>query len=256
MQILAIISGEYGQRHVENIRAHAPSDWQIEVWQAPAALPPIVDYPEDYLPDSLPDADLLLAFGEHKGVAELIPEIAKLAGARAVIAPVDREEWLPRGLARQLRGWLADLGVACVTPKPLCSLTETHYNVRRHRVEYRNDARTRLIAEFARYFGQPELRITVDPETRAITQVQVLRDAVCGCARFVAQGLVGASADEAEEKAGLLHHHYPCLAGMGKDPDFDDTLMHVSGNILKDEVAEQVKPYRNVAYIRPGRMSD
>jgi thymidylate synthase len=252
MRILAIITGEYGQRHVDNIREHGPSDWQVGVWQAPAVLPPVLDYPEDYLPESLPAADLLLAFGEHKGVAELVPEAAKMTGARAVIAPVDREEWLPRGLARQLRGWLADLGVACVTPKPLCSLTETHYNVSRHRVEY-NDP---LIAEFARHFGQPELQITIDPDTRAITGVEVKRDAVCGCARFVARGLVGVSADEAEEKAGLLHHHYPCLAGMGKDPDFNDTLMHVSGNILKDGVGEQVKAYKVVRYIAPGKRSD
>ena len=48
MRILAIISGEYGQRHVKNIRAHGPTDWTIEVWQAPAVLPPIIDYPEEY----------------------------------------------------------------------------------------------------------------------------------------------------------------------------------------------------------------
>lgn len=247
MRILAIINGEYGQRHVENIRTHSPADWQIEVWQAPTILPPIVDYPEDYLPESLPPADLLLAFGEHKGVAELIVEAAKMAGAKAVIAPVDREEWLPRGLARQLRGWLADLGIACVTPKPLCSLTETHYNVRRHQVEYDDP----FIAEFARYFGRPGLRVTVDPETRVITGVEVERDAVCGCAHHVAQGLVGVSANDAEQEAGLLHHHYPCLAGMVKDPDFNDTLMHVSGNILKDNVGEQIKPYKEVRYIVP-----
>ncbi len=252
MRILAIINGEYGQRHVENIRQHGPPDWQVEVWQAPAALPPVIDYPEDLLPDSLPAADLLLVFGEHKGVAELIPEIAKMTGAKAVIAPVDREEWLPRGLARQLRVWLADMGVACVTPKPLCSLTETHYNVRRHRTAY-DDA---MIAEFARHFGRPELRITVDPGTRAIATVGVVRDAVCGCARAVAQGLVGISADDAEEKAGLLHHHYPCLAGMVRDPDFGDTLMHVSGNILKDGVGERVKAHKEIAYITPGRRSE
>lgn len=256
MRILAIITGEYGQRHVDNIRAHGPDDWQVEVWRAPAVLPPVIDYPEDYLPESLPfkqsGADLILAFGEHRGVAELIPEAAKMAGARAVIAPVDREGWLPRGLARQLRGWLADMGVACVTPKPLCSLTETHYNVRRHRVEYDDP----LIAEFARHFGRPELRITVDPETRTITAVEVERDAFCGCARHVAQGLVGVSANDAEQEAGLLHHHYPCLAGMVKDPDFNDTLMHVSGNILKDRVGEQVRPYREVVYIVPGKRSE
>lgn len=252
MRILAIISGEYGQRHVNNIRTHGPSDWQIEVWQAPLVLPPIVDYPEDYLPESLPPADLLLAFGEHKGVAELVVEAAKMAGAKAVIAPVDREEWLPRGLARQLRGWLDDIGVVCVTPKPLCSLTETHYNVRRHRQEYDDP----LIAEFARYFGRPGFRVTVDPDMRTITEVEVVRDAVCGCARHVAQGLVGVSANDAEQEAGLLHHHYPCLAGMVKDPDFNDTLMHVSGNILKDQIGKQVKPYKEVVYVVPGRLSE
>ena len=254
MRVLAIITGEYGQRHVDNICAAVadaeggPADWQVEVWRAPAVLPPVIDYPEDYLPESLSPADLILAFGEHRGVAELAPEVARMTGARAVIAPVDREEWLPRGLARQLRGWLADMGVVCVTPKPLCSLTETHYNVRRYQEAYSSP----LISEFARYFGRPEFRITVDPRTRTITEVAVLRDAFCGCARHVAQGLVGISADDAEQEAGLLHHHYPCLAGMGKDVDFNDTLMHVSGNILKDRVGEQVRPHKRVRYIVPG----
>lgn len=252
MRILAVITGEYGQRHVDNIRAHGPSDWQIEVWRAPAVLPPIVDYPEDYLPDSFAPADLILAFGEHKGVAELIPEIAKMSGARAVIAPVDREEWLPRGLARQLRKWLADLGVACATPKPLCSLTETHYNIRRHRVEYDDP----LIAAFARHFGQPRFRLAVDPATRTISAIEVERDAVCGCARYVAAGLLGVSVDEAEFEAGMRHHHYPCLAGMGKDPDFNDTIMHVSGHIMKDEIAGLVKPYREERFIVPGKLSE
>jgi hypothetical protein len=249
MRILAIISGEYGQRHVDNLRAHGPKEWQIEVWQAPTVLPPIVDYPEDFLPDELPPADLILSFAEHKGVAELLPEIARMTGTQAVIAAVDNEAWLPRGLARQLCGWLADVGVACVTPKPLCSLTETHYGVaRRQQVEYDNA----LIAEFARYFGRPELRIAVDPQTRTIVSADVVRDAVCGCARHVAQGLIGVSVDEAEQQAGLLHHHYPCLASMGIDTAFGDTLMHVSGNLLKDNVAVQVKPFKRVRYYVPG----
>jgi hypothetical protein len=251
MRILAIISGEYGQRHVDNMRARGPEEWEVEVWQTPAVLPLIVDYPEDYVPDSLPPADLVLAFGEHKGVAELIPEVAKVTGARAVIAGVDREEWLPRGLARQLRRWLEDMGVTSVTPKPLCSLTETHYNVRRHKIEYDDP----LIAEFARHFGQPAFEIAVDPEERTITEVKVTRDAFCGCAYYVAKGLVGVGADEAEFEAGMLHHHYPCLAGMVKDPDFNDTLMHVSGHILKEEVAEQVREYKEELFIVPGKMS-
>lgn len=252
MKILAVISGEYGERHVSNIRVHAPQSWSIDVWQAPAVLPPVIDYPEDYLPENLPPADLILSFGEHKGVAELLPDIAQMTGARAVLAAVDNEAWLPRGLARQLHGWLERMDVACVTPKPLCSLTEADYLVsRRQRVEYSDP----LIAEFARYFGQPNLKITVNPDTRQITSTSVQRDAVCGCARFVAEKLVGLSVDDAEQEAGLAHHHYPCLASMGIDADFGDTLMHISGNLLKDEVGDQVKPFISTKYIEPGTRS-
>lgn len=282
MRILAIYNGEYGRRHIANlerfIQAQAgtppegelPSgiqpigagqndlqltsaslDWHLETWQAPAILPPVIDYPEDYLPASLPQEDLILSFAEVRGVAELLPDIAQMTGAQAVLAPVDNEAWLPRGLARQLRGWLERMGVACATPKPLCSLTETDYSLtRRERLSYDSP----LISEFARYFGQPVLRLHIDESSRIITAVDLQRDAVCGCARFVADGLVGASLDEAEEKAGLLHHHFPCLASMGKDPDFGDTLMHISGNILKDSISEQLKPYRR--YLEPGTRAE
>ena len=253
MRILAVVSGEYGQRHVDNIRAHGPLDWVVEVWRAPVVLPPVIDYPEDYLPDTLPPADLILSFGEHPGVAELLPDIAQMTGAKAVVAAVDSEVWLPRGLARQLRGWLQDVGVVGVTPKPLCSLTDTHYSIaRRQRIEYDNP----LIAEFARHFGMPDLSITVDPDSRLITAAEVLRDAVCGCARYVAVRLVGVSADDAEEKAGLLHHHYPCLATMGIDTDYGDTLMHISGNCLKNNVRAQVKPFKHVRYVTTEARSD
>ena len=250
MRILAVVSGTYGMRHVDNIRAHAPPGWQVVTWQAPAVFPPVIDDPQEFLPGELPPADLLLSFGEHKGVAELLPDLVRLAGVRAVIAAVDNETWLPRGLARQVRGWLQEMGVTCVTPKPLCSLTETHYRQsRRQRIAYRDP----WIAEFARFFGQPDLRVTVDPRERRIVSVEVRRDAVCGCARHVAQGLIGLSVDDAEEQAGLLHHHYPCLASMGVDGDYGDTLMHVSGNVLKKAVSEQVRPFKRIRYLDPSR---
>lgn len=255
MQILAIVTtGEYGARHVKNIQEHKPADWQIETWEAPQVLPPIIDYPEDYLPDAFAPVDLILSFAEHKGVAELLPDIAQMAGAKAVIAAVDNEIWLPRGLARQLRGWLERIGVASATPKPLCSLTEVDYKItRRERVTYDSPQ----IAEFARYFGQPDLDIEVDPNTRQIHSAKVRRDAVCGCARFVAEGIIGTSVDEVEEKAGLLHHHFPCLASMTKLVDFNhDTLMHESGNLLKDNIGEQVKPFKKIRYVTPGKRSE
>ena len=248
LRILAIVTGEYGKRHAANIISHGPATWSVSEWRAPSLLQPVIDDPDEFVPDTLPPADLILSFAETAGVALLIPAVVRITGARSVIAPVDSEAWLPRGLAQQLRGWLAEIDVACVTPKPLCSLTETHYGVRRGRGEPYEDA---LISEFAKRFGKPDLRLSVDPSTRTVTGVEVLRDAVCGCARYVAEGLIGVSADSAEQEAGLLHHHYPCLASMGVDADFDDTLMHVSGNTIRNAVAEQVRPFKAVRYVSP-----
>jgi hypothetical protein len=240
MRILAVISGEYGQRNVSNIRQNCPFKWRVEVWQPPAELPLIIADPADYVPATLPPTDLLLSFGEQRSIAELLPEVTRVTGAHAVIAPVDNEVWLPGGLARQLRDRLQDMGIVCVTPKPLCSLAGRYYAVGRgHFIEYDNP----LIAEFARHFGQPKLRLRVDPNARWIITAEVLCDTVCGCAGYVAQGLVDVSVDEAEQVAGLLHDNYPCLASMVLDADYGNTLMHVSGNFIKNNVHEQVKPF-------------
>jgi len=213
-----------------------------------------MDYPEEFLPPSFPACDLILSFAENKSVAELIPDIAKMTGAKGVVVAVDNEAWLPRGLGRQLRGWLERMNVACATPKPLCSLTEHDYKVtRRERETYESE----IISEFAKYFGQPNIHLEINSDTRTITAAQVQRDAVCGCARAVAEKLIGLSADEAEEKAGLAHHHFPCLASMVKLNDYNhDTLMHESGYLLQDNLGEQLKPFKQTKYIAPGTRSE
>jgi len=230
INILAILSGEFGHRNVRNIQANAPNGWSIEVWQAPSALPQMIDYPEDHIPDSFPDSDLILSFAEITGVAELLPKIAKMSGAKAVVVAVNNETWLPLGLGRQLRGWLKDMGVVLATPRPLCSLTETDYGVTRwDRIKFESPE----IAEFARYFGKPNLKIEIDEDTSTIKSAEVIRDAVCGNTRHVAQQIIGLTTAEVLDKANLLHKHFPCLTTMTKLDDFDhETLMHESGRQL------------------------
>jgi hypothetical protein len=242
MRILVVTQGEYGKRMVRNLRGFAPEGWSVSEWQAPLSLPMVMDYPEEYLPESLPASDLVLVVGESPAVAEFVPGIARISGAKAVIVPIDRSEWLPKGLGRQL----------AVFPRPLCSLTESSYNLLRQRVQYQD----LYISEFARHFGRPRFVMSVDRSRGLIVEAKAGRDAVCGCARYVAQGLVGTKVDEAEFKAGMLHHHYPCLGGMSVEDDFSDTLMHVSGNIAKEEVKEQVKDYVEVQYFTPQGRSD
>jgi hypothetical protein len=238
MRILVLTSGEFGQRNIRNIQAFAPEDWSINTWQTPLALPPMIDYPEDHLPDSFPASDLILSFAELKGVAELLPEIASLSKAKAVIVAVNNETWLPLGLAHQLQGWLADLDVALATPRPLCSLTESDYGItRQDRIKFDSPE----IAAFARYFGKPDLKIVVDENNQTILSAEVIRDAVCGNTRHVAQQIIGLPTSEVLDKAGLLHKHYPCLTTMTKLDDFDhQTLMHESGDQLTGNIALQL----------------
>jgi hypothetical protein len=253
MRILIIYSGEYGLRHIDNIREHGPREWEIRIWKTQVTFPPVIDYPEDYLPEALPASELILSFAEHKGVAELLPDIAMMTGAKSVLVAVDNEIWLPTGLRRQLLNWLINIDVNCVTPKPLCSLTEYDYGItRKERITYEDPN----ITEFAKHFGKPELEIDVDLNSRRIKSAKVIRDAVCGCATYIADGIQGLHVDDVEEKAGLLHHHYPCLASMTKLHEFNhDTLMHESGNVLKDNINKQVKMYKTKSYITPGNRS-
>ena len=247
MQLLAVVTGEYGRRIAHNVREYGPKDWTVNLWTAPSHFPIVIDEPRDFLPASLPPADLILAMAETPGVAELLPDVAKMCGAVAMIAPIDNNAWLPKGLMNQLRGWMKEVGVTSVFPKPFCSLTENAYSIRGQRVEYQND----LIAEFARHFGKPRVQVTVDDESKTIASCDITLDAPCGCMRFTAQGIVGVNLDDAEFQAGMLHHHYPCLCSMGVDPDYADTLLHVSGNIFRDAFTEAVKPYREVHFFKP-----
>ena len=250
LNILAVTQGQWGERIAENITANAPSDWSVQSWAAPRVIPPIVDDPEDFLPEALPQADLVIALGDVAGLAQLIPDVVRMVGAQSVIAPIDRNSSLPPGLATQLEGWLEQMGVAAVFPKPFCSLTETAYNrtplVRSYEDEH--------IARFARHFGKPEIKAEV--EDGHIREATVMRDAACGCARYVSENLIGTPVEEALEEAGMLHHHYPCLASMDKDLDYRDTLMHVSGNILKDQLKDELSAHLATIYLRPHGLTD
>lgn len=243
-RILAVTQSLWGQRIAENVRALAP-DWDVNRWPAPRTLPTLIDDPEEVLPDSLPACDLLLVLSETPGLAQLIPELAQMSGARAVIAPIDLQSAMPKGLENQVARWLSDLGIPAAFPRPFCSLTEDGYN----RPPLSRSYDDPLIRRFARRFGRPEFRVNIRDER--VTTVEILRHSACGCSLHIAEHLPGVLASESVDEAALLHHHFPCMASMEIDPDYQDTLMHVSGNIVKDRfrfALEEVVP-RN--YIRP-----
>lgn len=245
-RVLVVTQGLWGERIAANISRYAPTDWTVETWSAPLRLPPVIDDPDEFIPPTLPQADLLLALGEVPGMAQLVPDLVRRSGVRAVIAPIDHTSALPAGLQAQVSGWLKPMNVAIVFPKPFCSLTLSGTGV--HRIEAAYD--DPLIRRFAEAFGRPEFHITV--ADGRIDQVEVVRDSACGCARHVAEDLHGTPVDDASEKAGMLHHHFPCLASMTQDPDYSDTLMHISGHVVRDAVRlEIVDHLAPVPYLRP-----
>src|SRR3989304_5795024 len=157
-RVLAVTQGLWGERIADNVAAHAPADWEVNVWAAPRLIPPIVDDPEEFLPGQLPATDLLLALGEVPGLAQLIPEIVRLTGARAVLAPIDRSVSLPSGLALPLEGWLDQVGVPIVFPMPFCSLAPETINRPPRLAEYDDP----LVRRFPSPFGRPVFQGEVD----------------------------------------------------------------------------------------------
>lgn len=231
MRILALHQGHYGERIVGHIQKTAPEDWVVEVINPPRALPVVIDEPEEFLPSSIPQADLLLALSESPETAQLVPAITRLSRVEAVIMPVDNSAWLPPGLQNELRCEIAEAGATAVFPRTFCTLTESTVGYGNDVEDYDNER----IASFAGYFGRPRLKIEVGAQTTRITGVKVERSAPCGSTNYVAEKLAGLLVEGAVPQAGLHAHHYPCLASMHMEPT-GDTLMHISGYVVNDEV--------------------
>lgn len=237
--ILVLIQGEYGERIAKNVQENGPAGFKVTTMTLPDDLSMVVEDPAEYLPESLPHADLVLALQENSSAAQLISEIVKSTDAKALIAPVDNSAWLPHGMRTQIERELSKLGIAVTFPRPFCTLEPVGNPV---------------IDKFVEYFGKPILRLEVEKDT--VTKTDVVRDSPCGCGRFVAKELPGTKVRDAVEKAGLVHHHYPCLCSMDMEDDLGDTLMHVSGLQMKKTVDKELEPIRkkDASYLDPTQM--
>ncbi len=223
MRILVSIQGKYGKRIASNILANRPADWQVEVLALPERLPAVIDDPSAFLPSPMPRADLLVSLHESPGAADLIPDLAGGCGAAAVLAAVDDRRACPPGLENQIRKRLDRMGIAASFPLPLCGFEGGPHD---------------LLDAFAARFGRPVLSIERDGDR--VLSARVLRDAPCGSARFVASILPGVRVREAAETGALRHHHHPCLASMEIDPDRNDTIMHLSGYIIREAIRDGI----------------
>jgi len=219
--------GRYFERVVSHLSAMSPGN--VDAYQVPRSLPPVLDDAAEYLPAELGAGDVIIAINIHP---ELLLEIPNMVGggtARALIAPIEDPSWVKPGLQRQVTQVCAANDMESAFPKPFCSL----------------EPNTPAIQEFCDQFmvGVPAFEIRI-PEGRG-AEVEMLRGSPCGLTFFVAEQLVGLPADDSlPEKAGQLHHAYPCLASMNLDPQTGETIMHASLYLIRDRVKEALEEAR------------
>jgi len=242
MKILVVTQGRYGERIVNNLKEYAPRELEIESLPLTKNLPQIIDEPADFVPPDIPESDLLLFLSEKDDCAQLIPEIARQAGVKGVIAPIEHSTWLSLGLKGQIKEELSRDGIGSVYPKNFCTLTRSTYG-------YRNSAETydcEIISKFAEHFGRPKFKVDVDSETGIINDVEVLRYSPCGSTAHAVSKMKGLHVDKIIPKYGLICMQYPCLASMQMehiDSKLYNTLMHLSGQIFNEQIEPHLEPF-------------
>lgn len=231
MRILITEQGIYGQRIYEHLLTTKPDHWQVFSWEPPKLSLPVIDDPSEFVPDDLPEVDLILHLSETPQAAELLPAVTEVTGAKGVIASADHAHWIPHGLRGQLKQDCNSLGAEIVFPEPLCSLTENSYSYGHKNKPYMSQ----IISDFASQYGWPELEVEVDSEGK-ITSATVKKGAPCGSSQYTCGRIIGLKANSVTPTAGLLCLHYPCLASMQFEdtPDGIDTIMHTCGKVFNE----------------------
>ena len=240
MKILVAMQGEYGNRIAENISKRKPVDWILATITLPRALPVLIDEPEEFLPSDIPSADLLLGLIESDGAAQLVPALARSSGAKSVIAPVDNPAWLPLGLQNQLDQEMLRNGIKSVYPKTFCTLTENSVGYRSNTILYNDE----MISLFARYFGRPKIKLSLDDSKDRITAAVVERGSPCGSTYHAAERIIGLSINDVVPHVGLIVHQFPCLASMQQeeiDSGFFEPLINISGYVINAEIEAKLK---------------
>ena len=231
MKIGILWAGPFGEQMINHISLAGFGDRIVAVYElTPGKIPggarpeEIWEEPAEYLPRDLPKArcDLLLVLGVQGALGVLVPEIARSWGAQAVIFAIDDRGMAPDA-RRSIGEDLTQSGIHAEFPEPFCILSGS-----------RND----LVRAFAERFGRPAFHATVDPSTRRITGITVLRDTPCGTASAAAEKLRGLPCDpDTILRCCYEEHHneeaeHCCLAEM--DPLYP--VMQEAGDLLKDAI--------------------
>ncbi|WP_455369462.1 DUF166 domain-containing protein [[Eubacterium] cellulosolvens] len=224
ISINILVQGSYGDRIAENLKKNSPSNWKILVYQFPKEMPKIIENPEFFFPTIISNCDIILSLGENPALATLLPDLARLTKAKAVIAPIDNPSWLPQGIITQISKELNELNIQYAFPMPFCSMDP--------------NTGLSLIDKFASQFGRPELQIKL--QDNKIKEIKILRGSPCGSTHYMSAKISGLEKTQASKRAGLLIQIFPCLASRSSISFSKKPLIHIAANIAMAAVLKSL----------------
>jgi len=207
-------------------------------------IPSFIENPVDYLPKNIPQVDFLLVVGIHQDLLSGLPEYLKNTKIKAVIVPIENPKWVPPGLQVQIINDFEQFGIQAAFPKPFCTLSK---ELNEHNREGFNITKNRnYIVEFIEYFkiGVPIISFLLNKEENAIFDSCVLQSAPCGSTYFILQQLKSKYISNGElslnERISKAHHSYPCNASMDQDSILKDSILHVGGYLIRNEIRKKL----------------
>jgi len=198
----------------------------------PSVLPYVLEKPWEYVPEEIPDHDVLLVISIHEQVLLEVLKVCRGWGTRGVVVPLEAPEWMSHATRTKAFRICEATGVEIAFPKPFCAFRPPQGTV---------------LEAFRQHFhiGCPDVDLRV--EDGRIAEAHVNVSAACGATYSVARWLVGRGVEEnLEIEVVSKHWHaFPCTASMERDPDLnDETPLHMAGQAhyailtqVKDKVA-------------------
>jgi hypothetical protein len=186
------------------------------ILKVPAILPVMVDDPHEFLPETVPDHDVLVAVGVNEEV--LLAFLETHPVARGVVVPIEGSSWISPYVIGAISKICNKNGIEYAFPKPFCSF----------------DPETEVLKAFRREFriGKPDIEYEIQNDT--ITGTTVRCSAPCGATYFTARRLEGRRLDE--DLSFVIDSAlsaYPCTADRAVDREFGDSITHQAVKIQR-----------------------
>ncbi|TFF87291.1 MAG: hypothetical protein EU548_10520 [Promethearchaeota archaeon] len=206
--------------------------------------PELIENTEEYFPKQLPDIDFLMIIGIHQDLLADLPHYLQEKEIKAVIVPVEDPKWVPPGLQVQVLEEFEKFGIQAAFPKPFCSLSKelNDYN----KIGFNVTKERSHIIEFIEYYkiGEPIVYFSLSEDGSYIEDACVIQSAPCGSTYFIVQQLKAKYIAKREislnERISKAHHSYPCNASMDQDPILRESILHVGGYLVRNEIRKKL----------------